>query len=107
VSKPDLLTLWVKFGGGPKTEAEAQRRSEIAALTGDLWTSTEALPDADELRALLAEVERSHATPRVAANALRFMARGKKTTRKDRDYDPQAVWLAIQAQERKRIEGQA
>ena len=105
MSKPDLLALWVKFGGGPKTDEEAQRRREIAALLDGTGGIRDEWPPEQELKALLAEVERARATPRVAASAIRIVA-GAKVTRRDRDYDPQAVWLAIQAQERARTEGQ-
>jgi hypothetical protein len=100
VSKPDLLALWVKFGGGPKTDEEAQRRREIAALLDGTGGIRDEWPPETELKALLAEVERARATPRVAASAIRIVAGGKSVNRRDRDYDPAAVWLLIQAQQR-------
>lgn len=103
MSKPDLLEIWKRFGGGPKTAAEEQRRKEIAALLRDAdeYETAEAFRARfEELRPLLAEIERAHASPRVAASAIRFAA-GVKVTRGSRDYDPQAIWLAIQARERK------
>jgi hypothetical protein len=106
VSKPDLMALWVKFGGGPKTEAEAQRRREIAALLDGTGGMRDEWPPEPELKALLAEVERARATPSVAASAIRIVA-GAKVTRGGGDYCPQSVWLAIQAQQRARTEGQA
>jgi hypothetical protein len=103
VSKPDLLEIWKRFGGGPKTAAEEQRRKEIAALlrdAGEFETAAAFQARFEELRPLLAEIERANASPRVAASAIRLAA-GVKASRGSRDYDPQAVWLAIQAQQRK------
>lgn len=63
MSKPDLLEIWRRFGGGPKTEAEAQRRKEIAALLeGDLEPAAAFQARFEELRPLLAEIERAKAT---------------------------------------------
>ena len=103
MSKPDVLEMWRRVGGGPKTEAEWQRREEIRALLeGDHeFEAVDAfMARFEELRPLLAEIERANASARVAASAIRLAA-GVKASRGSRDYDPQAVWLAIQAQQRK------
>lgn len=88
----DLIEMWKRFGGGPKDEAEARRRREIQAQLGPV--APDAWPTADELRALLAEIDATRPPPRVAARAL-TMAIGKAG-----DYDPAAVWLTLRARER-------
>lgn len=101
-ARVDALEVWRRFGGGPKSDAEWQRRREIdAAMDGRAFDDDDLTTNWPAMQVLLAEIQRAWTPPRVAANAMCIVARGGKVGRQQHEYDPAAVWLALRARSAK------